>query len=139
MLRPVFTRNPRRLSQLDRASEESYGPVLSTSALTGIVPFQAGAQVRGGADVAAVGMLQTPEDVHAGIFRKVRFADARPLRPSGYGAAAFARFAQNLGRLAEPSAREANEGWWGRQDSNLRRLSQRIYSPPPLPLGTLPR
>jgi site-specific DNA recombinase len=28
--------------------------------------------------------------------------------------------------------------WWGRQDSNLRRLSQRIYSPPPLPLGTLP-
>ena len=29
--------------------------------------------------------------------------------------------------------------WWGRQDSNLRRHSQRIYSPPPLPLGTLPR
>src|SRR5262245_4821538 len=30
-------------------------------------------------------------------------------------------------------------GWWGRQDSNLRRHSQRIYSPPPLPLGTLPQ
>lgn len=29
-------------------------------------------------------------------------------------------------------------GWWGKQDSNLRRLSQRIYSPPPLPLGTFP-
>ena len=29
--------------------------------------------------------------------------------------------------------------WWGRQDSNLRRHSQRIYSPPPLPLGTLPQ
>ncbi len=28
--------------------------------------------------------------------------------------------------------------WWGKQDSNLRRLSQRIYSPPPLPLGTFP-
>ena len=27
--------------------------------------------------------------------------------------------------------------WWERQDSNLRRHSQRIYSPPPLPLGTL--
>ena len=27
--------------------------------------------------------------------------------------------------------------WWERKDSNLRRLSQRIYSPPPLPLGTL--
>ncbi len=25
---------------------------------------------------------------------------------------------------------------WAGQDSNLRRLSQRIYSPPPLPLGT---
>ncbi len=65
---------------------------------------------------AAVGMLQTPEDVHVGhpnIFRKVKFADARPLRSSGYGAAALAR-AQNLGRLAEPSAREASEGWWGR-------------------------
>jgi hypothetical protein len=30
------------------------------------------------------------------------------------------------------------EDWWGKQDSNLRRLSQRIYSPPPLPLGTFP-
>ena len=29
--------------------------------------------------------------------------------------------------------------WWGKQDSNLRRHSQRIYSPPPLPLGTFPR
>ncbi len=28
--------------------------------------------------------------------------------------------------------------WWGKQDSNLRRRSQRIYSPPPLPLGTFP-
>src|SRR5262245_44738607 len=35
--------------------------------------------------------------------------------------------------------RISDEGWWGRQDSNLRRHSQRIYSPPPLPLGTLPR
>ena len=26
----------------------------------------------------------------------------------------------------------------GEEDLNLRRLSQRIYSPPPLPLGTLP-
>jgi hypothetical protein len=31
------------------------------------------------------------------------------------------------------------EKWWGKQDSNLRRHSQRIYSPPPLPLGTFPR
>ena len=31
-----------------------------------------------------------------------------------------------------------NIKWWGKQDSNLRRLSQRIYSPPPLPLGTFP-
>ena len=29
--------------------------------------------------------------------------------------------------------------WWGRQDSNLRRHSQRIYSPPPLPLDTPPK
>src|ERR1700748_1565500 len=28
--------------------------------------------------------------------------------------------------------------WWGRLDSNQRRRSQGIYSPPPLPLGTLP-
>ena len=42
-------------------------------------------------------------------------------------------------RASAPQAREASDGWWGRQDSNLRRLSQRIYSPPPLPLGTLPR
>jgi hypothetical protein len=34
--------------------------------------------------------------------------------------------------------REREVGWWGKQDSNLRRLSQRIYSPPPLPLGTFP-
>ncbi len=31
----------------------------------------------------------------------------------------------------------ASTGWWERKDSNLRRHSQRIYSPPPLPLGTL--
>ena len=35
--------------------------------------------------------------------------------------------------------RFGGKAWWGRQDSNLRRHSQRIYSPPPLPLGTLPR
>src|SRR5690606_23943517 len=35
--------------------------------------------------------------------------------------------------------RQAEKRWWGKQDSNLRRHSQRIYSPPPLPLGTFPR
>src|SRR5512144_2465819 len=42
-------------------------------------------------------------------------------------------------RLAEAQFSIAASKWWGRQDSNLRRHSQRIYSPPPLPLGTLPR
>ena len=36
----------------------------------------------------------------------------------------------------EPPVR-ARQSWWERKDSNLRRHSQRIYSPPPLPLGTL--
>lgn len=35
--------------------------------------------------------------------------------------------------------RSSDRKWWGKQDSNLRRHSQRIYSPPPLPLGTFPR
>ena len=38
-----------------------------------------------------------------------------------------------------PDLRMSTARWWGRQDSNLRRHSQRIYSPPPLPLGTLPQ
>src|SRR6185436_8400049 len=38
-----------------------------------------------------------------------------------------------------PDLRMFTARWWGRQDSNLRRHSQRIYSPPPLPLGTLPQ
>jgi hypothetical protein len=43
------------------------------------------------------------------------------LRPSGYGATAFARFAlERLGLACPAVAREASEGWWGRQDSNLR-------------------
>ncbi len=46
-------------------------------------------------------------------------------------------------RLSQYDRAKRNEitgrkpSWWERQDSNLRRHSQRIYSPPPLPLGTL--
>jgi hypothetical protein len=38
-----------------------------------------------------------------------------------------------------PSRSSQSAGWWEMQDSNLRRRSQRIYSPPPLPLGTISR
>jgi hypothetical protein len=39
----------------------------------------------------------------------------------------------------EYTIRAAEGRWWEMQDSNLRRRSQRIYSPPPLPLGTISR
>lgn len=35
--------------------------------------------------------------------------------------------------------RGSENGWWGRQDSNLRSHRRLIYSQLPLPLGTLPR
>jgi len=42
------------------------------------------------------------------------------LRPLGFGAAAFAPFARRDRVLACLAvAREASEGWWARQDSNL--------------------
>ena len=61
--------------------------------------------------------------------RALRAASARaqPPRAIGTGVAALLNDDDRKG------------GWWGKQDSNLRRLSQRIYSPPPLPLGTFPR
>src|ERR1700761_3594224 len=41
--------------------------------------------------------------------------------PPGFAEAAFAHFAMMGSGLACPTeAREASEGWWGRQDSNLR-------------------
>src|ERR1700761_8569787 len=41
--------------------------------------------------------------------------------PPGFAEAAFAHFAMMGSGLACPAeAREASEGWWGRQDSNLR-------------------
>ena len=86
------------------------------------------------------------------------------LRPSGFGATslplgfgATSRFWYSILKLSayvalqlrrdslrpslsgSPSRSPKGEGWWGKQDSNLRRHSQRIYSPPPLPLGTFPR
>ena len=61
------------------------------------------------------------------------------LRPSGFGAAAFACFAAGCEWLAEPKlAKQAKAGGGGRTRT-YEGVSQRIYSPPPLPLGTLPR
>ena len=59
---------------------------------------------------------------------------ARPPTPRLRRASCFAQRGASVLRSSESEA-----GWWGKQDSNLRRLSQRIYSPPPLPLGTFPR
>src|SRR6266571_6148333 len=51
----------------------------------------------------------------------VRASSTVRLRPSGFGATAFASFApQPLVLACRAEAREASEGWWGRQDSNLR-------------------
>ena len=41
-------------------------------------------------------------------------------------------------KMVTPVCLTRQKEWWGKQDSNLRRRSQRIYSPPPLPLGTFP-
>ena len=63
-----------------------------------------------------------------------------------YSQVAAERLCVPLEQLARLSARKVSitvltsrRAWWGKQDSNLRRLRQRIYSPPPLPLGTFPR
>lgn len=50
-------------------------------------------------------------------------------------------FERNLGshKACRGPLHSSDRKWWGKQDSNLRRHSQRIYSPPPLPLGTFPR
>jgi hypothetical protein len=40
-------------------------------------------------------------------------------RPSDYGAAAFARFAEAVEDGLPSVARKASEGWWAHKDSNL--------------------
>ena len=57
---------------------------------------------------------------------------------SGNGQNSFIDHPWTISGLGLPSRSPKGEGWWGKQDSNLRRRSQRIYSPPPLPLGTFP-
>ena len=61
------------------------------------------------------------------------------LLPSAYVALQLRRDSLRPSLSGSPSRSPKGEGWWGKQDSNLRRRSQRIYSPPPLPLGTFPR
>src|SRR3954452_6920709 len=50
---------------------------------------------------------------------------------------------QDMGTQADAAltraARATNEERWGEQDSNLRRHSQRVYSPSPLTTRTSPR